>query len=197
MTTNSSTAFIVLISASAALLLASVPVQAQAPSAGMPTKPGGGSCEKKHRPKLGACVVQSDKERRLVVEISGVSASDGAPEGAESRIESALAKTAGQLMGCYESALERDGSLAGSLQMTFFVRPEGAHETIELASNPLDEPAETCIRAGLLQAKLPEPGSGEYEVSASFNFRQESTEKDEEGSEGEEGGKGEEGQDEG
>ena len=157
----------------AALLLAAAPALAQAPSAGMPDRPSGDNCDKKHQPKNGDCVLQSSKNRRLIVEISGVQVGDGAPEGSDKQIQSALADTSGKLLGCYAEALKRDPSAAGGLSVTFMVRPEGAHETIELQGNPLDNPAETCLRAGLLQAKLPEPESGEYQVTATFTFKKE------------------------
>lgn len=99
---------------------------------------------------------------------------DGEVNGGLTReqVEAVVRRNSGQLLFCYEKALQANPSLRGRLTLDWIVGPTGSVRSVEVASSSLKaKSVENCVVASVKKWKFPRPVGGvNVDVSYPFDF---------------------------
>lgn len=99
---------------------------------------------------------------------------DGEVNGGLTReqVEAVVRRNSGQLLYCYEKALQASPSLRGRLTLEWIIGPQGTVSTVKMASTSLKaKGVESCVLASLKKWKFPRPlGGVNVDVSYPFDF---------------------------
>jgi TonB family protein len=81
-----------------------------------------------------------------------------------------VSRKKGQIKACYEEQLKADPELAGKVEVTWTVMPDGSVSGVSVTSNTTgNSELETCIIRRIKRWKFPE-APDEFEISYPFNF---------------------------